>query len=156
MFSEASASHSVHRRGMDIDADLGGSAQPPYAAPSMEIDPPRQTPLEVDPTFLPPLETDPRVVTFSGGHCSSQCASYWNAFLLPPANVVCEGYVFTPVCQSFCSQGGVCLSACWDTPLLGSRHPPGADSPPGSKPRGADTPPQEQILPCAVHAGRCG
>ena len=25
--------------------------------------------------------------------------------LLPPANEVCEGYVFTPVCQSFCSQG---------------------------------------------------
>ena len=24
--------------------------------------------------------------------------------LLPPANEVCEGYVFTPVCQSFCSQ----------------------------------------------------
>ena len=24
----------------------------------------------------------------------------------PPANVVCEGYVFKPVCQSFCSQGG--------------------------------------------------
>ena len=28
------------------------------------------------------------------------------AFLLPPANVVCEGYVFTGVCHSFCSQGG--------------------------------------------------
>ena len=26
--------------------------------------------------------------------------------LLPPANVVCEGYVFTGVCHSFCSQGG--------------------------------------------------
>ena len=26
--------------------------------------------------------------------------------LLPPANKICEGYVFTPVCQSFCSQGG--------------------------------------------------
>ena len=25
---------------------------------------------------------------------------------LPPANEVCEVYVFTPVCQSFCSQGG--------------------------------------------------
>ena len=24
---------------------------------------------------------------------------------LPPANKVCEGYVFTPVCQSFCPQG---------------------------------------------------
>ena len=28
---------------------------------------------------------------------------------LPPTNEVCEGYVFTPVCQSFCSQGwGMC------------------------------------------------
>ena len=26
---------------------------------------------------------------------------------LSPANEVCEGYVFTPVCQSFCSQAGV-------------------------------------------------
>ena len=25
---------------------------------------------------------------------------------LPPANEVCKGYVFTRVCQSFCSQGG--------------------------------------------------
>ena len=30
---------------------------------------------------------------------------------LPPANEVCEGYVFTPVCQSFWSWGGVCSSA---------------------------------------------
>ena len=51
---------------------------------------------------------------------------------LPPANEFCEDYVFTPVCQSFCSQeGGVCLSACWDTP------------PRSSTPR-------------AVHAGRYG
>ena len=28
--------------------------------------------------------------------------------LLQPANKVCEGYVFTPVCQSFWSQGGMC------------------------------------------------
>ena len=28
---------------------------------------------------------------------------------LPPANEVCEGYVFTRVCQSFYSQGGVCV-----------------------------------------------
>ena len=41
--------------------------------------------------------------------------------LLPPANEVCEGYVFTPVCHSVHGGGGdVCLSACWDTP-------PGAD-----------------------------
>ena len=28
-------------------------------------------------------------------------------YLLPPANEVCEGYVFTPVCQSFVHRGGV-------------------------------------------------
>ena len=31
---------------------------------------------------------------------------YVHVTLLPPANVVCEGYVFTGVCHSFCSQGG--------------------------------------------------
>ena len=32
---------------------------------------------------------------------------------LPSANYVCGGYVVTPVCQSFCSQGeGVCIPAC--------------------------------------------
>ena len=32
--------------------------------------------------------------------------------LLPPANEVCKGYVFTPVCQSFCSQGGMRGGGC--------------------------------------------
>ena len=37
--------------------------------------------------------------------------------ILPSATKMRQGNVFTPVCQSFCSQGeGVCLSACWDTP----------------------------------------
>ena len=66
----------------------------------------------------------------------------------------CKGYVFTGVCLS---TGGVCLSACWDTPPeqtppqsrpSQSRHPPGADTPPQEQthhPRsrhspGADTP----------------
>ena len=40
------------------------------------------------------------------GYWSRWYASCWNAFLLPPANVVCEGYVFTGICHSFCSQGG--------------------------------------------------
>ena len=33
-------------------------------------------------------------------------------YLLPPANEVCEGYVFTPVCQSFCSWGGMHGGGC--------------------------------------------
>ena len=31
---------------------------------------------------------------------SGRYASYWNAFLLPSANEVCEGYIFTRVCLS--------------------------------------------------------
>ena len=46
---------------------------------------------------------------------------------LPPANEVCEGYVFY-TCLSFCPQG-VCLSACWDTPPP-KQNPPG----PGTNP----------------------
>ena len=30
---------------------------------------------------------------------------------LPPANVVCEGYVFTPVCDSVNRGGGACVVA---------------------------------------------
>ena len=84
-----------------------------------------------------------------------------------------QGNIFRSVCQEFCSQGGVCLSACWDTHTHpGSRHPPIADTPaprantpweqtpPGADtPLGADTPqskhppgskhpPQEQTPPC--------
>ena len=58
---------------------------------------------------------------------------------LPPANEVCEGYVSTPVCQSFCSQEGVCLSACWDThPSWADSPPPRADTPLDRHPLGAD------------------
>ena len=55
---------------------------------------------------------------------------------LPPANEVCEGYVFTPVCQSFCSQGGVA-----------SVHAGSRPTSPGADPLGADTAPQEQTPP---------
>ena len=49
--------------------------------------------------------------------------------LLPPANEVCEGYVFTPVCQSFCSQG---------VPARG-----GGLVPRGSGPGGSGDPPRD-------------
>ena len=82
-----------------------------------------------------------------------------------PQTKLRKGNVFTPVCQLFCSQGGVCLSACWDTPpsptppvrhplgrhtTLGRhtplcRHPPQADTP-----SLADTP--QADTPCPVHA----
>ena len=60
-------------------------------------------------------------------------------YLLPPANKVCEGYVFTPVCHSV-HRGDVCPSACWDThpPTRGRyRHPPNdqRQTPPGTRGR---------------------
>ena len=42
------------------------------------------------------------------------------------------------------TEGGVCLSACWDTQPPISRHPPGADTPPREQ-----TPPWEQTPPGA-------
>ena len=41
---------------------------------------------------------------------------------LPPANEVCEGYVLTTVCQSFCSRGGG---------VPGQVPPPQVHTPPG-------------------------
>ena len=50
--------------------------------------------------------------------------------------------VFTPVCQSFCSQGeGVCLSACWDTTTPRSRHPP-EQTPPSTRQNPRSRPPR--------------
>ena len=40
---------------------------------------------------------------------------------LPPANEFCEGYVFTPVCQSFCPLFTV-KSPPWEQTSPGSRH----------------------------------
>ena len=84
---------------------------------------------------------------------------------LPSANKVCEGYVFTPACQSV-HRGSVCLSACWNTPSGAdtpqSRHslppeqtpplgaeppypnPPEQTPPPGADPRLEQTPPHQQ------------
>ena len=42
-------------------------------------------------------------------NCLSLVYSFTVKSFLPPANEVCEGYVFTPVSQSFCSQGGACV-----------------------------------------------
>ena len=76
---------------------------------------------------------------------------------LPPANEVCEGYVFTPVSQSFCSQGRVSVP-------VHAGIPPGpeADTPHDQR----QTPPHDQRQttpgpeadppPFAVYAGRYG
>ena len=68
-----------------------------------------------------------------------------------------QGNIFSSVCQEFCSQGGVCLSACWDTTPPQKQTPPRCRHPPPKK----QTPPQKQTphradTPCAVHAGRYG
>ena len=42
--------------------------------------------------------------------------------LLPPATKLGQGNIFTDVCDSV--RRGVCLSACWDTPLPGTRQAP--------------------------------
>ena len=57
-------------------------------------------------------------------------------FLFLRANEVCEGYVFTLVCQSFCSQGGV----------PGQVHPPDQVHPPGP-----GTPPRIRYPPRHIH-----
>ena len=61
---------------------------------------------------------------------------------LLPANEVCEGYVFTPVCQSFCSQGG----STW----AGIPCPWAGTSPPSRY-----TPPPGRYTPGQVLPGRC-
>ena len=49
-----------------------------------------------------------------------------------------QSNIFSSVCQEFCSRGGVCLSACWDTTPW------------------EQAPPLDQAPPCAVYAGRYG
>ena len=75
--------------------------------------------------------------------------------LLPPANVVCEGYVFTHVYHSFCSQGGVPDKVPPDQVQPPNQvhppdqvHPPGPGAPPGTRytPRTRYTP-QDQVQP---------
>ena len=81
-------------------------------------------------------------VSFFFCHLLDQHCLYEGS-LLPPANEVYEGYVFTHVCQSFCSQWGggwwVCPIACWDTPPWDQRQAPPWDQrqahPPGTRGR---------------------
>ena len=49
----------------------------------------------------------------------------------------CEGYVL----MSFCSRGGVCLSACWDTTPPGGTPPREAHTPWEAHPPGSTPPP---------------
>ena len=69
-----------------------------------------------------------------------------NCELLLPANKVCKGYVFTPVCHSVHREGRGCLPHC----MLGYTPPDQRQTPPLDQ-----TPPQVADTP-AVHAGRYG
>ena len=84
---------------------------------------------------------------------------YWNAFLFEfflipfylirrscyrPKRSFGQGNIFTPVCHSFCSQGGRQVPA-WSRggggqAPPGSRHPPGADTPHEQTPRSRHSP----------------
>ena len=64
--------------------------------------------------------------------------SLWNDIFnfLPSANEVCKGYVFTPVCESFCSWGGQPQCILRYTP---GRYTPPRQTPPGSNLLGRKT-----------------
>ena len=66
---------------------------------------------------------------------NQRCTLHGLVWILPPTMKLWWGNVFTPVSQSFCSQGGVFHNPWADTPRqtpLG-RHPPG-QTPPGQTP----------------------
>ena len=63
----------------------------------------------LDTTPPPPEQTPPP--RSRDGYCYGQYASYWNAFLFSllfttRKQSLRQRNIFTPVCQSFCSQGG--------------------------------------------------
>ena len=69
------------------------------------------------------------------------------SILLPAATKLGQGNIFTSVCQEFCPRGGVCLSACWDTPPW-TRHPPDQAPPQTRHPTPPDqAPPRDQARP---------
>ena len=60
---------------------------------------------------------------------SGRYASYWNAVLLPPANEVCEGYVFTGVCPSTGGVSALLHAGIHSPPPPREQTPPGEDTP---------------------------
>ena len=64
----------------------------------------------------------------------------------------CEGYLFTPVCQSFCSQGGLaqCMLGC-QTPSPDQASPRPGTPPVQAPPRAGTPSPLEQAPPRSRH-----
>ena len=84
----------------------------------------------------------------SGSHCSGRYTSYWNAFLLPPANRVCEKVIFLQVCVIL-SRGGVYPIMQWaSTPPR--QTPPRLCTPRDYVPPELRTPPPPVDGLCAV------
>ena len=59
---------------------------------------------------------------------------------LPPATKLWQGNVFTPVCQSFCSQGRGSLSGRPPIQRPPGQKPPWTETPPGHRPPWTETP----------------
>ena len=94
----------------------------------------------------------------------SAAQGFYILFLLPSAKVICEGYVFTPVCHSVHGVGGVSASmhAGIYTPWADTPPPPGklpqadtplTNTPWANTPRVVTSTPVHAGIQCPVHAG---
>ena len=104
----------------------------------------------------------PPVLTSNLGHCSSRYASYWNAILLRIITRMHSSRICTACSISrLLGGGGICLSACWDTPPgCGPGDPPGVglETPSGQTPQlppwvWAWRPARHAGIPPVMHAG---
>ena len=105
-----------------------------------------------------------RLETVAISNCVKECSQLtkfspsprFRLIFLPPANEVCEGYVFTPVSQSFCSRRGGVYPLGRHTHRPPDRHPLGRSPslgthspyplgrhPPGRQPLPRQTPPRQ-------------
>ena len=80
---------------------------------------------------------------------------------LPPANEVWGKVIFLHLFVILFTGGGVCLSACWDTPPGPpppgpATSPPGTSPPPGSRHPPPGTPRNRHTPPTTKHAGSYG
>ena len=66
------------------------------------------------------------------GQCEPLHTILYNP-ILPAATKLGQGNIFRSACQEFCPRGGVCLSACWNTPPLEQTPLPPPPPPPGKR-----------------------
>ena len=110
-------------------------------------------------TIKPPRTVPPTSAAVSG----SRPIMKSNSQFLPPAKVVCEGYVFTRVCQSLCSHMPApppqpCMppamhaTPCHAHPLSCMPHPCHAQPPPATHAPYHTCPPAMHVAPCHTRA----